>query len=322
MNAKSFRLLVAAALTGSLGLGAMVIAQEEPPPPDSGMQIVPDKGDPPTFSPPDARSIPDNEFGRMVRKGQDIFMRTEQYAKGYTGNSMNCASCHLDAGRRADSSPLWAAYVLYPAYRQKNGRVNTLAERLQGCFHYSMNGKMPPADSEIIVALQSYMYWMAQGAPTGVELEGQGYPRLPEPPQAPNYVRGEQVFKQNCALCHGADGQGQKAEGQMVFPALWGDDSYNWGAGMHNVSTAAAFIKANMPLGNANSLTDQQAWDVALYMNSHERPQDPRYKGSLEETRKKFHDEPGDLYGQSVNGKVLGEHSTPPGGILLEENRP
>ena len=40
---------------------------------------------------------------------------------------------------------------------------------------------------------------------------------------------------------------------------------------MHRVPTAAAFIKANMPLGQGGTLTDQQAWDVAAFMNSHSR---------------------------------------------------
>jgi thiosulfate dehydrogenase len=270
----------------------------------------------PAFTPPASTAIPDNEFGQMVRKGQDIFLHTAQYASQYVGNSLNCASCHLDAGRQANASPMWAAYVLYPAYRGKNKHVNTLAERLQGCFQYSMNGRMPPADSETIVALESYMYWMAKGAPTGIKLEGQGYPRLPEPQQAPDYVRGKAVFAQNCALCHGADGAGQKSHGKTVFPALWGDDSFNWGAGMHSVSTAAGFIKANMPLGKGGTLTDQQAWDVAYYMNSHDRPQDPRFKGSVEETRKQYHDDAGNTYGTTVNGKVLGADSTPSGGRL------
>lgn len=268
------------------------------------------------FTPPAANTIPDSEFGKVVRKGQDIFLRTSTYAGQFTGNNMNCVSCHMDAGRRADASPLWAAYVLYPAYRAKNDRVNTLAERLQGCFQYSMNGAKPPADSETIVALESYMYWLAQGAPTGVKLEGQGFKRLPAPAQKADYIRGQQVFQQNCVLCHGANGEGQSVNGKMVFPALWGDDSYNWGAGMHSVSTAAAFIKANMPLSRGDTLTDQEAWDVAYFMNAHERPQDPRFNGSLQETQKKFHDSASDLYGQTVNGKVLGAASTSPGGRL------
>lgn len=227
----------------------------------------------------------------------------------------------MDAGRRENASPMWAAYVLYPAYRSKNKHVNTLAERLQGCFAYSMNGKMPEANDTTIVDLESYMYWLARGAPTGVVLEGQGFKRLAEPAEKPDFVRGQKVYAQNCALCHGENGQGQSVNEHMVFPALWGDDSYNWGAGMHSIPTAAAFIKANMPLGHGNTLSDQDAWDVAYYMNAHERPQDPRFNGSVQETQEKYHDAKTDLYGQKINGKILGEGSTPNGGRLRADAR-
>jgi thiosulfate dehydrogenase len=274
----------------------------------------------PSFTPPAANTIPDSPFGQAVRKGQDIFMQTTRYAGSYAGNSLNCASCHMDAGRQANASPLWAAYVLYPAYRSKNGHVNTLAERLQGCFRFSMNGKVPAADSDVIVALESYMYWLATGAPTGTKLAGQGFPKLAEPAQAPEYTRGQKVFEQNCAACHGANGQGQHdTNGRMVFPALWGDDSFNWGAGMHSVSTAAAFIHANMPLSQGGKLTEQQAWDVAYFMNAHERPQDPRYNGDLQDTIKKHHGGKYDLYGHEINGVVLGANSTPSGGRFQQD---
>jgi thiosulfate dehydrogenase len=59
------------------------------------------------------------------------------------------------------------------------------------------------------------------------------------------------------------------------------------GAGLLEV--AAAYIKANMPLGNYLELTDQQAWDAAAFINSHERPQDPRFAGYLAETTEQFH---------------------------------
>ena len=117
---------------------------------------------------------------------------------------------------------------------------------------------------------------------------------------------------QNCALCHSANGAGQSAaDGYKVFPALWGADSFNWGAGMGRMSNAAAFIKANMPLGVPGSLSDQQAWDVALYMNSHERPQDPRYTGNVGATRRQFHDTADSMYGREVAGKVLGATGAP-----------
>ena len=44
---------------------------------------------------------------------------------------------------------------------------------------------------------------------------------------------------------------------------------------MYKVPIAAAFIKAKMPYGQGESLSDQQAWDVAAYVNSKARPADP-----------------------------------------------
>jgi thiosulfate dehydrogenase len=243
------------------------------------------------FTPPPESEIPKNEFGDTVLMGKNLFVNTQQYAKGYVGNKLNCANCHLDNGRKADSAPLWAAYVLYPAYRKKTGKVDTIGSRIQGCFRYSMNGKPPALDSKEMTALVAYHYWLAKGAPTGVKLPGQGYVKVPKPAQEPDIARGAEVYKNNCALCHGANGEGTQANGEYAFPPLWGKDSFNWGAGMHRIDTAAGFIKVNMPYGRGGILSDQQAWDVALFMNSHERPKDPRFKGSLAQTREEFHDE-------------------------------
>jgi thiosulfate dehydrogenase len=261
----------------------------------------------PPFTPPPDSAIPDDPFGAMVRRGRDIFTNTQKYAKQYVGNGLNCQNCHLDAGRRANSGPLWAAYVRYPRYLSKNDAVNTYAERLQGCFEYSMNGKPPPADSEIIKALTTYSYWLATGAPTGKDLAGFDYPKQGfASPEAPGYERGRKVYEKDCALCHGNDGQGQKVAGAYVFPPLWGTESFNWGAGMQQLDMAAAFIKANMPLSLGGTLDDQDAWDVAYYMDAHERPQDPRFTGDVAQTRKRYHDSKWSLYGKEINGHVLG----------------
>lgn len=259
-----------------------------------------------SFSPPPEASMPAGEYGKVVRLGEQIFTDTGKYAGRYVGNSLNCASCHLDAGRKPDSAPLWAAFIHYPAYRSKTGQVDTLAARIQGCFEYSMNGKAPPQNGEIITALQTYAFWLAKGAPVGTAVAGSGYPKLKKPALPADYVRGEAVYRQNCALCHGAAGQGQRSGGKQVFPPLWGPKSFNWGAGMHQIHNAAGFIQANMPLGKGGTLSDQDAWDVATFMDSHERPQDPRYTGSVEVTRKKYHDSDDSMYGRSVNGHVLG----------------
>ncbi|MFU8821114.1 MAG: hypothetical protein ACNA8G_06110 [Gammaproteobacteria bacterium] len=39
------------------------------------------------------------------------------------------------------------------------------------------------------------------------------------------------------------------------------------------------------------TLSDQEAWDVTLFMNSHDRPEDPRFQGSLAQTRDEHHEE-------------------------------
>lgn len=259
----------------------------------------------PAFTPPPEDSIPDNEFGQMVRLGRDLFVNTQQLKGKYVGNGLNCVNCHLNAGRLADSAPLWAAYPMYPAYRKKNDKVNTMEERIQGCFRYSMNGKPPPAGSKELTAMVTYHYWLATGAPVGKALAGRGYPKLKKAAKEPDIERGRKVYEANCAVCHGAGGQGTSVAGKYVFPPLWGEHSFNWGAGMHRINTAAAFIKANMPFGKPNSLSDQEAWDVAAFVNSHERPQDPRFQGDVVATKKEFHQHQC-YYGKTVRDHELG----------------
>ena len=96
-----------------------------------------------------------------------------------------------------------------------------------------------------------------------------------------------------------------------------GENSYNWGAGMASIDNAAAFIRANMPLGQGGTLSVQQAWDVATYVDSQVRPQDPRFTGDVAQTLAKYHASPFDMYGRSVNGSLLGDpQHTPPAGTV------
>ncbi len=81
------------------------------------------------------------------------------------------------------------------------------------------------------------------------------------PDRAADLAAGKAVFDSRCAICHGADGLGLRATVDpadgYVFPPLWGPDSFNDGAGMHRVLTAARFVKARMPLGNADLTTSR-----------------------------------------------------------------
>ncbi|CAM3831663.1 c-type cytochrome [Vreelandella rituensis] len=230
------------------------------------------------------------ELKKVIRRGYELFTDTQQLRGKNVFNDMNCSSCHLGEGRQPFSAPIWPAAITLPGFRGKNQHVNNLEERIAGCFAYSMNGTPPEYGSDDMLALSAYHQWLATGAPMYPDqpIYGRGFPAPPEPELEPDYARGEEVYQAQCTICHQDDGAGHYEDGEYVFPALWGDGSNNWGAGIVRTHTAAGFIKNNMPLGQPNSLSDQQAWDVAYYMVSQERPQDPRYTGDVDETLELF----------------------------------
>lgn len=229
------------------------------------------------FVPPNVADIPDDKYGDLVRQGRNIFVNTQVYAKRYVGNGLNCVNCHLQEGRKPYSSPLWAAYGMYPVFRNKTRSVVTFENRIQDCFRYSMDGIAPTIDAPEILAIVAYSHWLSRGAPVGVVLPGRGFPSVKQN-EDPSPQRGEIIYHTRCALCHGVDGLGQKHRNGVgyLFPPVWGYDSYNKGSGMHTVLVAAGFIKANMPLGAGFTLTDQESMDVAAYMWIQNHPMDPR----------------------------------------------
>ena len=156
--------------------------------------------------------------------------------------------------------------------------MDTLEERINGCMERSMNGRALPLESREMKAFSSYMRWLSTGVPDGAKLRGAGTLQIKEPDRAANPAHGAEVYAQACAACHGADGSGQRAQTGLgyQFPPLWGRDSYNNGAGMSRLLTAAAYALHNMPLGTSFDspfLTDEQAYDVAGYIVSQKRPE-------------------------------------------------
>lgn len=167
---------------------------------------------------------------------------------------------------------------MYPRYRAKNHKVNKLDERIQGCFRFSMNGQPPDIDSPTIKALVAYSFWMSRGAPVGVKLPGASMIHMASPSRSPDPFSGKKLYAARCALCHGLHGQGRKSRGETAFPPVWGSRSFNKGAGLFNIGKLAGFIKMNMPLSKGESLSDQEAWDVAAYVDSQPRPEKPVIK--------------------------------------------
>ena len=219
--------------------------------------------------------LPDGPLGEAIRYGERILTQTRVAAKEYVGNALSCTSCHLDKGRRAYSAPWVGIWGVFPEYRSRNAKVNLLEDRVNDCFERSMNGKALPRDGGEMRAILAYMWWLSRDVPTGVDFPGRGFLKV-KPDRAPDERNGQRIHASTCAACHGADGQGLLGpNGDYVFPPLWGPQSFNIGAGMARLNTAAAFVKANMPYGQGNTLSDQEAYDVAAYFTRQPRPDFP-----------------------------------------------
>jgi len=224
------------------------------------------------FTPPSPETIPPGLAGERIRLGYEVVVHTQQYAKRYVGNKLNCTNCHLDAGLNPNAASYVGLSVLYPEYRARVDKEVSLADRINECFERSMNGKALPLDSSKLQAVISYIEWLSQNVPRGSKVAWRGIPRI-SPIRQPDPSSGKSVFAKKCSFCHGSDGQGT-----MTAPPLWGPNSYNIAAGMARVSVAASFIKGNMPRGWGWSLSDDEAFDVAAYVNSQPRPDFPAKK--------------------------------------------
>jgi thiosulfate dehydrogenase len=218
-------------------------------------------------APPGASRIPAGPLGDSIRQGFNIFRQTPKFAGAYVGNKLSCSDCHLKDGTEPYASPLLGVPGTFPAYSQRAGRVITFEERIQECFVRSENSsRMIPADSPEMTALVAYLQWISQGQPAGHTPPGRGLVKLP--PLKGDPVRGQVIYAQQCAGCHGADGNGIS----NTFPPVWGKDAFNTGAGMDHPAKMAAFVQHSMPQNNPGSLTPQQAMDVSAYIDSKPHP--------------------------------------------------
>ena len=238
---------------------------------------------------PNADALPAGIFKDTVIYGRKLFNETYSVigpevadpAMRYSGNNLSCQSCHLDGGRKPYAIPMTGVYGLFPLYIARENEVRTLEERIEGCMERSMNGRVIPLGGREMKAFLAYIQFLSTGVPVGTSPEGRGSPPLALLDRAADPKRGATVYQENCVACHQADGQGQRngTPGDMKgyrYPPLWGPDSFNDGAGMHRLIASASFIRGNMPLGTRHdqpTLSVEDAWDVAAYINSRPRPQ-------------------------------------------------
>lgn len=247
------------ALCGAVGLAGCEVRQAPQP-------------EPPTvaWQPPADNLIPADSLGAAIRRGLAILTNTHDSLPAYAPHPINCTSCHLDGGRRKNTGALIGVQARYPAFNSRAAAVVTLEDRINFCFTRSLSGYRLPDESREMHDLVAYLSFLSRGLPIGSEPAGLGIAAIPV--LAGDTAAGRTVYDGTCAACHGGAGEGGTFP---RAPALWGPQSYSIGASMARTERAAAFIRHNMPFNAPGTLTDQQAWDVAAYINAQPRPDMP-----------------------------------------------
>ncbi len=223
-----------------------------------------------------------------------------------TGNKMACTNCHLQAGTKSFAAPYIGLTGKFPTYIGRENKVETLEERINGCFERSMNGRAIDVESREMRAIVTYIKHISKGTVLGDTLIGRGFTQINPLHRAASPQQGQVVYIAKCASCHGKDGQGLPGDNTngYTYPPLWGPDSYNDGAGMARLLTAAAFIKGNMPFGATAEnpqLSDEEAIDVAAYINSQPRPVKSNKEKDYPDLTKKPKDSPYPPYADEIS---------------------
>jgi len=211
--------------------------------------------------------IPHDTFGAAVRRGLALLTATRDSLPGHVGNALRCTSCHLDAGRR-ESGTWIGSFAHFPQYRSRRGAVELIEDRVNDCFRRSLNGSALATDGPDMRDIVAYLAFLSWRAPVGLPQSNARLQRFAA--LRPDTAAGRETFGTVCASCHGPAGAGT-----VSAPPVWGPRSFNIGAGMARVRTAASFIRDNMPFDRPGTLTDQQAFDVAAFVVAQPRPDFP-----------------------------------------------
>jgi len=218
----------------------------------------------------------------LVQYGRELIAHTSEYLgpKGSVlqmSNGMNCQNCHLNAGTQPWGNNYFAVQSTYPKFRARSGTKENQIKRVNDCFQRSLNGKPLDSTGREMRAILAYIKWLGNDVEKDKIPRGSGIFKLKGMKRACDPSKGLEVYVAKCQSCHQADGGGLLAENgkSYTYPPLWGKNSYNHGAGLFRISNFAGYVKYNMPQGTTYEkpvLTDEEAWDVAAYVNSMPRP--------------------------------------------------
>jgi len=219
----------------------------------------------------------------LVIYGEDLIANTSKYlgpngSVAHITNGMNCQNCHLNAGRKTWGNNYGAVAANYPKFRDRSGTIETVYKRVSDCMERSLNGSALDSNSREMKAMIAYIKWVGYTVPKDSTPKGAGIKAPEYLDRAASPEKGLIVYTAKCQSCHGANGEGLMAADakSYTYPPLWGEHSYNIGAGLFRLSRFAGYVRDNMPFNLAShknpALTDEECWDVAAFVNSRPRP--------------------------------------------------
>lgn len=216
-----------------------------------------------------------------------------------------CSSCHFTGGHVPFGSPVYQSPSKYTPdpktgqgpYFRPLGYHRDLEDSVIDCFRNCMNAeRAPEKDDPVMVALVEYIHWVSDGIIDPAQREDwlllppEAGPRLPviEGVAAmradPNV--GAFLYDDHCAGCHNKDAPGageyRVGEERPRTPALWGAiDGYSEGAAFYRTPVLAAYVQKHMPYGDPGTLGDQQALDIAAYINAPDKARPAGMAGEM-----------------------------------------
>ncbi len=232
---------------------------------------------------PDEAVLENHPDKELILYGKNLIAHTSEYfgsngsVRKNSTNGMNCQNCHLDAGTRVFGNNYGAVFSTYPRYRARSGTVENIYKRVNDCFERSLNGQQLDTNSHEMQAMAAYINWLGQNVAKGEKAAGAGLKDMPLLERPADPEKGKLVYVAKCQSCHMASGEGQLNgnETAYIYPPLWGPHSFNTGAGLFRMYSFARYVRYNMPFGATHTnpqLSDEEAWDVAAFVNSQSRP--------------------------------------------------
>lgn len=233
-------------------------------------------------------TLHDDYLSRQIKLGFRLFTETPTLSR-FSVNELSCNNCHLNAGQRERAMPLAGVAAAFPEYNKRAGRIISLEDRIVDCFRRSIDAinptasdaaqmVQPAAGSDEVLAIAAYITWLSSGYAIGERLPWRGRNSIPAdnliPVDSLDKNRGRDLYNTRCMNCHGNDGQGVQIGDKKAGP-LWGDSSWNDGAGAARLYTLAGMFMFAMPYNNTGTLTIEEAQEIAAFITSQPRPAYP-----------------------------------------------